>query len=225
MKPHKPQPGEPRLFDLPLEPQGETEKAAPPSRPRPSPPRAVEPAGPLPLFAEEEAGLPASPKPRRAESAAVTDLPARGAEPEREVPAAAVYPPASVGSRLLAALADLGLHAVVLGLAVGGSALLGIRPERLPPLPLALFLFAFSFLYTVVPLAFWGQTPGMTWRGILARGGGSEPLTFTQTFLRWLGTLLTIGGLGLPLLLVFAGGRSLADRLSGTETVLLPFAD
>ena len=82
----------------------------------------------------------------------------------------------------------------------------------------ALFLLSFSFLYTVVPLAFWGHTPGMAWAGLDARGRDGEPLAFDQTARRWIGGILTLLLLGLPLLLAF-GGRSLSDLLSGSETL------
>ncbi|HUP42559.1 MAG TPA: RDD family protein, partial [Thermoanaerobaculia bacterium] len=83
---------------------------------------------------------------------------------------------------------------------------------------LVLFLLVFSFLYTVLPLAFWGQTPGMAWAGLVARARGYESLTFSQTGRRWLGGLLTAALLGLPALLAAGGGRSMADRLSDSDT-------
>ena len=82
---------------------------------------------------------------------------------------------------------------------------------------LALFLLSFSFLYTVVPLAFWGHTLGMAWAGLTARNRDGEPLTFDQTARRWLGGLLTLAILGLPLL-VTGDRRSLTDLLSGSAT-------
>lgn len=91
-------------------------------------------------------------------------------------------------------------------------------------LGLAVFVAVFSFLYTVIPLAFWGRTLGMTRVGLVA-SGGDEPqgaLTFGQTALRWSGGLLTVALLGLPSLLALLGGRSLTDRLSGSRTWRLP---
>ncbi len=78
-------------------------------------------------------------------------------------------------------------------------------------------MLAFSFLYTVVSLAFWGQTAGMAWFGLTARESPQFPLSFTQACIRWLGGLLTLSLAGLPLLLAL-GGRSLSDRLSRSKT-------
>jgi uncharacterized RDD family membrane protein YckC len=104
--------------------------------------------------------------------------------------------------------------------AVFGARLLGV--EELPPWPpLLLLVLAFSFVYSVVPLAFWGQTPGMAWRGLHARGPGGEPLSFEQTARRWVGALLTAALAGIPLLLT-RSGASVSDRLSGSETRARP---
>ena len=73
----------------------------------------------------------------------------------------------------------------------------------------------FSFLYTVLPLAFWGHTPGMAWAGITSRNQDGEALTFDQTARRWLGGLVTALLLGLPLMALIKG-RSLADLISGS---------
>ena len=83
--------------------------------------------------------------------------------------------------------------------------------------PLAVFVLAWSFLYFVVPLAFWGATPGMSWAGLVSRTAATEPISFGQSALRWLGTWLTWTLGGLPGLLAWTG-RSLADRLSGSGT-------
>ena len=114
---------------------------------------------------------------------------------------------------------------MVLG-AVGAVAALGARwlgaaIGRAELAPLAVFLLAFSFLYSVISLAFWGQTPGMAWAGLVARSIAGEPLSFGQTALRWLGSWLTWATLGLAGLLALTG-RSLADRLSGSATYELP---
>ncbi|HSM51631.1 MAG TPA: RDD family protein, partial [Thermoanaerobaculia bacterium] len=82
----------------------------------------------------------------------------------------------------------------------------------------AAFLVAFSFLYWVIPLAFWGQTPGMVWAGVVARNLDDGPLAFGQTARRWLGSLLSLALLGLPGLGALRG-RSLADWMSGSRTL------
>jgi hypothetical protein len=124
----------------------------------------------------------------------------------------------SIASRFAAGIADLVVHTAVLVLALLGSRQLGVRPILADWPAFALFLLSFSFLYTVVPLAFWGHTLGMAWAGLTSRGRDGEPLTFDQTVRRWLGGLLTLATLGLPIL-VAGRGRNLTDLLSGSETL------
>jgi uncharacterized RDD family membrane protein YckC len=125
---------------------------------------------------------------------------------------------AGIGRRLAAAAADLLVHAAVTVLALAGCRYLGVLPALGDWPAMLVFLLSFSFLYTVVPLAFWGHTLGMTWAGLTAASADGQPLSFDQTARRWLGALLTLATLGLPLLLAL-GGRSLADRLSGSRTL------
>jgi uncharacterized RDD family membrane protein YckC len=188
---------EPQLFDLPLvsSPQARRDLPLSPSPPAPT----------------------AAPKPVREVPAAklMSPLPA---EPASASPEADLAP---AGSRLAAGGADLLVHAALVVVLVAGSWALGVRPrwEDLPPF--ALFVGVFSFLYCLVPLAFWGQTLGMVWAGLVARNRNGEPLTFDQSAWRWLGMLLTVATAGLPLLaLLFAGRRSLTDRISGSATLL-----
>ncbi len=131
---------------------------------------------------------------------------------------------APLGERALAGLADLGINLLMLGIAAFGCHLVGVRLDLdlWPPfLGLSLVL---SFLYWIIPLAFWGQTPGMAWLGNIARSFDDEPLSFGQALLRWLGAWITAGLLGLPQLLAL-GGRSLTDRLSDSKTLVLPDED
>lgn len=189
---------EPLLFDLPLqeEEEGEDWEEALDREAEPERRRAVEddeaPAGD---GEDDLAGEPESPSAERA-AAPVVD-------------------------RLLAGLADLAIQALVAGAAVAGVLAMGLRPGLEDWQPFAAFSLLFSFLYWVIPLAFWGQTPGMTWIGHLARSESEEPLAFGQTVRRWLGALLTLALAGLPLLLAAFGGRSLSDRLSGSRTTTL----
>jgi uncharacterized RDD family membrane protein YckC len=210
---------EPSLFDLPLE------RDAPPS-PKPAPRERVAeaaraaapvpPPDPLPLFAPGER------EPRPSGEAARGE-PERGrrARPPTAAAAAAAAraapsPAVPLRARLLAGLADLLVHAAAAVAAVAGAFLVGARPRPEDWPPFAVLLLVFSFLYTVVPLAFWGQTLGMAWRGLVATTAEGEALTFEQTALRWLGGLLTCATLGLPLLL--PRRRSPGDWLSGTVT-------
>jgi hypothetical protein len=246
------EPGELRLFDLPLTPpddepggeaagtgperegaRGPARHAAPPPAARPAAaPRAA--PGELPLFPPEAPAAPEAAAGRSRAAGGGRPVPA-SAPPERPAPAPAAGggpaagsahaapgafrgpAPAPFGARLVAALADLGVHALAAGIAWAGSALAGAR-LGLADLPaLGVYLLAFSFLYSVVSLAFWGRTPGMAAARVVARGAGGRPLTFGQTGLRWLAGVVTALLAGLPLLLALTG-RSAADRLSGSRT-------
>lgn len=203
---------EPGLFDLPLEPP-------PPAPAR----RAARPPGrgeSLPLFSDEEIdealGLPFDEPPARA----ATEAPAPARRPARPVPVPdppAAPPLAALSRRGRAAAGDLAVLAAAGVVAAAGARSLDatLGAAELPPL--ALFVVCFSFVYFVIPLAFWGGTPGMLWAGLVARNAVSEPLSFGQSVMRWLGTWLTWGLGGLPGLLAL-GGRSLTDRISGSAT-------
>lgn len=124
-----------------------------------------------------------------------------------------------LGDRLLGGVADFAIQLLMLGLAITASHVLGVVVSVADWMPFALLSLAYSFLYWVVPLAFWGQTPGMAWVGHAARTLDGQPLSFQQAVLRWLGALLSLGLAGLPLLLAVRG-RSLSDRLSKSVTVV-----
>lgn len=184
-----PDPDEPTLFDLPLGAPARDEPAA--AEERPAPQRAAKPKAP-------------KPPPTPARPAPVALAPAPVDQPDA--------PP--LGRRLMGGAADLLVHAAAVIAALAGASAMGVEPALRDLPALAFFLLAFSFLYTVLPLAFWGQTLGMAWAGLVARSDDGEPLAFEQTALRWAGGLATVATLGLGLL----GGRSLADRLSGSVT-------
>jgi uncharacterized RDD family membrane protein YckC len=191
---------EPLLFDLPL--AGRDELPADPPLERKRQVRGDRAAAPEPVAASEPA--------RRARPLPVPDpLPAGQPAPASEF--------AGRGRRLAAGLADLVVHAAAAVAALAGARWLGVRPELSDWPALAVFLVAFSFLYTVLPLAFWGHTLGMAWAGITARNRDGEPLSFDQTARRWLGGLLTALLLGVPLL-VTGSRRSLTDVIGGSAT-------
>jgi uncharacterized RDD family membrane protein YckC len=222
------EPDEPALFDLPLAPPGlhEEPHAADPAARR-SRVRAGRPES-LPLF--DEADLDPREAPARASRPVYEPIPREvPANPKLElVPAPAGRDgedqagpaPAALGPRVRSAVGDLIVLGAVAAIAASGARLLGgsLAARDLPAL--GAFLLAFSFLYCVVSLAFWGQTPGMAWTGLVARTDETEPLSFGQTAMRWLGHWLTWAFLGLPALLAAVGERrrSLADRISGSET-------
>jgi uncharacterized RDD family membrane protein YckC len=197
--PRPEKPDEPLLFDLPLDTSERSERA---ERADPTPPPAAErrrPPAPRP-----EPARPASGEPEELDDSAAAE------EPEARKGTGA-------GTRIAAGAADLLVHAAVAVVLLVGTRMMGVRPTLEDWPALAVFLLTFSFLYLVVPLAFWGNTLGMAWAGLVARNRDGEPLTFDQTARRWLGGLLTLAFLGLPLLLTGAG-RSLTDRLSGSTT-------
>lgn len=128
--------------------------------------------------------------------------------------------PASLRDLALAGLADLSAILVVLGVVALGVKLMGVALLPADMVPFTVLGLIFSFLYWVIPLAFWGQTPGMAWLGLMSHSTDDEPLTFGQAIWRWIGALLTVAFAGLPLLLAL-GGRSLSDRLSSSKTIAL----
>ncbi len=128
-------------------------------------------------------------------------------------------PSAPIRARLIAGLIDFAVHLAMVGAMIGCAAFMNIRVGWHSWPSFALLIAAFSFLYWVIPLAFWGRTPGMAWIGISSRALDDEPLSFAQTALRWLGALLTVMLAGLPLALAITGS-SLSDRLSQSKTLL-----
>ena len=242
------EPRRPSLFDLPLEATEEQRDESAPEEPRaprrdsrkrppasPATPAAGTPRPDegLPLFPDEplppaEPLPPDEDKPDEGRPSPQSHAPRRpAAEPadSQESPPRSPAPmPASLGARWRAGSLDLLLHAALALVLAFGSWLLGAPLEGVEILGLAVFVAVFSFLYTVIPLAFWGRTPGMKRAGLVASGGDREAsaLTFGQTALRWLGGLLTLSLLGFPSLLALVGGRSLTDRLSGSRTWRLP---
>lgn len=204
--------GEQLLFDLPLDTRG----AAPAARTAtPESRRAInlEPRSAAPPRSRPEPARPPEPTPALFAGDGEDFEDSEDAEDE----AAAADPRVGVASRLAAGGADLLMHGAVIILLLVGSRSLGVRPTLEDAPAFAVFLLVFSFLYTVVPLAFWGHTLGMAWAGLTSQNRDGEPLTFDQTARRWFGGVLTVATAGLPLLAALRG-RSLADLLSGSYT-------
>ena len=220
------------LFDLPLHggdgPDSAPAKASAP--PHPTKPAAPQPATSQPATSQPATSQPAAPQPtappppaepllfseeelaraQTGRSAPIDDEESETAVRDAEVPL--------IQDRLLGGLADVTIHLATLGSMIVAVQLMGV-PVALADWPaFAGLTLIFSFLYSVVPLAFWGHTPGMAWVGHSARSESDEPLSFPQTAMRWLGSLFTVFLLGLPLLLGL-GGRSLADRISDSKTL------
>lgn len=184
---------------------------------RPAPGEATEPLFDLPLDAPRVAP----------ESPSTADAPEQMAlesseAPPPEVPSIATAtaiedrrPGSSAnlyGRRWAAGILDLAAHLAVLASAVAGSWWLDVAPNQASIPPLTLFLVCFSFVYHVVPLTFWGTTPGMARTGLTARASDGGPLTISQAVKRWLGGLLNVASLGLAF--AISRERSLADILS-----------
>lgn len=212
MAKRKKTPPELPLFDLPLHPETQPAAAA-------SDESEAEPAEDGGAGAPEMAERPTA----AAEQALLFEVesPQESAagDPAEDRPTPEV--PASWGRRLQAGLADLAIHLLMLAVAATAAYRLGVRLTWDYWPPFAGLALIFSFLYWMVPVAFWGQTPGMAWVGQAARGLDDQPLTFYQVFLRWIGALLTTALAGLPLLLALGAGGSLSDRLSASKTVVL----
>ena len=210
------------LFDLPLNPSAEDEAEAPASAlPLDTTPESADPP---------EAGAEAraeSPEPAEDEPAPVrqtklfdADPPETEVEEPNDPDEDAAGGPALFTDRLRSSVADLGVQVLMLAVAILAAYRLGAPLSWSLWPPFAILALVFSFLYWMIPLAFWGQTPGMAWVGHLARSLDDEPLTFHQTFLRWIGALLTTGLVGLPLLLALSKS-SLSDRLSQSKTIAI----
>ena len=116
------------------------------------------------------------------------------------------------GRRVTSAVLDLAVHLGALGAAIGGCWFLGVPPNQLSFLPMLLLIGCFSFVYHVLPLTFWGHTPGMARVGLVARSLDGGPLTIAQAVRRWLGALLNVACLGL--LFALSRQRSVSDLLS-----------
>lgn len=140
---------------------------------------------------------------------------------EERAPAASEPRPveAAVGPRFVATLLDLVAVLAALGFALVALRLLEVPADRRLLAPLGVFLASFSFLYQVVPLAFWGHTPGMAYARIHARAKNGEFMTIQQCILRWVGWILTLATGGLAGLVALAG-VSFTDLVSRTRTYL-----
>jgi uncharacterized RDD family membrane protein YckC len=126
--------------------------------------------------------------------------------------------------RVTAGAVDLGLLLGGLALVLAGAAALGARPSLATSPAYAVLGVVLSFLYSAFSLLFWGRTPGMVQAGLSASSHDGTPMTIAQTLLRWAGGVCTVMLLGLPMLLALNGGRTLSDRISGSQIVLLETA-
>lgn len=121
-------------------------------------------------------------------------------------------------ARLTSGLIDLAALLAVALIALLVARLLGIE-AGLHLLPgVVLFVVIFSFAYHIFSLLFWGRTPGMALADLVARDPSGKSLTAWQSTLRWAGSLGTVLLAGIPMLVSWFTGWSLADLVSGSET-------
>lgn len=148
------------------------------------------------------------------------DLGETGA-PAHSVPGASGL--ASLPDRALGTAADAATSVLVVVIALLAAFAARGRTPRIAGLGwAALFGLTVSFFAVVVPLVLFGRTVGMALAGLVARDDGAgRHLTPAQAARRWLGTLLTLAGLGFPLFwtLRHAAAPTPADRLSGRTLV------
>ncbi|HEY6066518.1 MAG TPA: RDD family protein [Thermoanaerobaculia bacterium] len=157
------------------------------------------------------------------------DFPLRPEPPlDLGAPAPESSPPASVSSgllpdRALGTAADAATSILVVLVALLAAFAARGRTPRISGLGwAALFGLTVSFFAVVVPLVLFGRTVGMALAGLVARDDGDgRPLTPSQAARRWLGTLATIAGMGLPLFWTARDpdASTPADRLSGRTLV------
>lgn len=133
-------------------------------------------------------------------------------------PSSAASETAPLGLRLAASCLDAVALLAVLGLLLGVSMAMGVSVETANLIFFLPTWLAFGFFYQVLPLLFWGRTPGMTAAGIESRDRNGDPLTLEQAAQRWLGGLVTWLLLGTPGVLAVTG-RSFVDRLSRSRTL------
>lgn len=130
---------------------------------------------------------------------------------------------ASISDRAIGAAADVATAVLLVLVALLGAFAASGRTPRFQGLGwAAAFALDVSFFATVVPLVLFGRTVGMSLAGIAARDDGAgRLLTPSEAARRWVGTLLTFAGLGLPLFWTARDPESptLADRLSGRTLV------
>ena len=130
---------------------------------------------------------------------------------------------ASLPDRALGTAADVATSVLVVLVALLAAFAARGRTPRISGLGwAALFALCVSFVAVVVPLVLFGRTVGMALAGLIARDDGAgRHLTPSEAARRWTGTLLSVVGIGVPLLFTLsnAAAPTPADRLSGRTLV------
>ena len=143
--------------------------------------------------------------------------------PIREAAPRLAVSPGLLPDRAIGTSADVATSVLVVLVALLAAFAVRDRTPRISGLGwTALFALIVSFFAIVVPLVLFGRTVGMALAGLVARDDGAgRQLTPSQAARRWVGTLATIAGVGLPLLWTMRdpGSSTPADRLSGRTLV------
>jgi hypothetical protein len=130
---------------------------------------------------------------------------------------------ASLPDRALGTAADVATSVLVVLVALLAAFAARGRTPQISGLGwAALFALCVSFVAVVVPLVLFGRTVGMALAGLIARDDGAgRHLTPSEAARRWAGTLLSVVGIGVPLLFTLsnAAAPTPADRLSGRTLV------
>jgi len=143
--------------------------------------------------------------------------------PAPEPPRSEATSPGLLPDRALGTAADVATSILVVLVALLAAFAARGRTPRISGLGwAALFALTVSFFAVVVPLVLFGRTVGMALAGLVARDDGAgRHLTPSQAARRWVGTLATIAGVGLPLFWTARdpAASTPADRLSGRTLV------
>ena len=217
---------------------------AEPAPPRPSPRGEPRLAAPLPLEDMPIRGeeLPPAPEPKKPAPRMASAAPSAPPPPARLAskpwrpavvgrPAATAPPPAALGPRLVAAVVDGLLVALLQAVLVGPLAFLwssrqsagsaedaGVLPVVVSIGLVALAL-AVAAAYHVSFWALQGATPGKRWAGLTVVGEDGSRLGWARALARGVGYAVSGSALGIGFLMIAFGGVGLHDRIAGTRVV------
>jgi len=200
-------------------------------------------ATPLPLERIEGIAAPqafrqatADPKKPQPQAAALEPSPKPVPNPRRpsavaRAEGAAPRPLAAPGPRILAAIVDMVLVALLQAVVVGPVAYLTLSwppadaggASGALPIVVSFGLLAAALLlgvgYHVVFWALNGATPGKSWAGLVVTSEDGSRLGWGRAVARGLGYALSAASLGFGFLMIFLDGLGLHDRIAGTRVV------
>jgi pSer/pThr/pTyr-binding forkhead associated (FHA) protein/uncharacterized RDD family membrane protein YckC len=140
-------------------------------------------------------------------------------------------PPAGPGPRILAAVVDAFLVALLQTVLIGPLVWFGMSRSPVDigggygalPIVMSLGLVAASLvLASAYHVAFWalrGATPGKSWAGLVVVSEDGSRLGWGRALARGVGYALSAASLGIGFLMIFFGGLGLHDRIAGTRVV------